>query len=185
MKKTFVFNKDSRGNIPFNIYGDGFEFCCKFCLDRKNAEKRSAAGRSDFKYGKNYDTKQNGSPIQYAAIKRKGYISGSSRVIYATHIAYEIVNETDTTVEIFIDLANTDMWVVDKKEFVEFLLNGKGLVKDNPKKDQLNIQTLWNYKKGAYHGAKYKVVEGWLDEHQLVDDTIIEDILDGFYSKCL
>lgn len=183
--KTFVFNKDSKGNIPSNIYGDGYEFCCKFCLGKKNAEQRSGGGRADFKCGKNYDTKQNGSPIQYANISSKTYIYGSSRVVYATHIAYQIISETDTTVEIFVDLANTDMWVVDKKEFVEFLLNGKGLVRDNPSRQQLNIQTLWNYTKNAYHGAKYKVVEAWLDEHQLTDDTIIEDILDGFYSKCL
>ena len=183
--KTFIFNKDSKGNIPSNIYGDGLESCCKFCLGKKNAEERSAAGRSDFRHGKNYDVKQNGSPIQYASIKSKTYIHGSSRVLYATHIAYKIVSETDTTVEIFIDLANTDMWVVDKKQFVEFLLSGKGLVRNNPTRQQLNIQTLWNYSKNAYHGAKYKVVESWLDEHQLTDDTTIEDILDGFYSKCL
>lgn len=183
--KTYIFNKDSRGNIPSNIFGDGFEFCCKFCLDKQNADERSAAGRSDFKNGKNYDVKQNGSPIKYAAIKSKSYIHGSSRVLYATHIAYQIISETDTTVEIFIDLANTDMWVVDKKQFVEFLLNGKGLVKDNPTRNQLNIQTLYNYTKGAYHGAKYKVVESWLEENSLFDDPTIDDILDGFYRKCL
>jgi hypothetical protein len=182
---TVFIKKTEKGGLPSNLWGDSFEEFCKYCLDRPNTGKRNGAGKEDFRYIKHYDVKQNGSPILYKTYTNN-YIKGSSRVIYATHIAYEIVEETAEGYEVFVDLANTDMWVVDKKEFVEFLrFHPKNLVKDNATRQQINIQTLWNYTKGAYHGAKYKVVESWLDDNQLVDDTIIDDILEGFYSKCL
>lgn len=164
------------------IYGGAFEMAIKHALNRKNYEWLSPTGQSDFKYGKNYDAKQNGSPIAYGIHGYK-YIKGSSRVIYATHIAYKIISETATHIEIFVDLANTDMWVVDRKDFIDYLLNTPGMAKDNPSRGQVNIQTLYNYKKDAYHGKKGKTLESWLDDNQLVDDTIIEDILDGFYAS--
>lgn len=185
--KTFIIPKDKNGGMPSGMFGDCFEMTCKFCLSRNNADYVSASGRADFKRRFNYDTKQNASPILYGDIGKgkSAYIYGSSRVIYATHVAYQVVAETAENFEVFIDLANTDMWVVDKKQFVDFLLSAKGMVKDNPTRNQLNIQTIWNYKKNAYHGAKYKVLETWLDENQLPDDSIVEDILEGFYAKCL
>lgn len=181
MKPEFTFYKDRHGNIPSGIYGDALEMTIKTCLNRRNSNRVSPAGRTDFRRGKNYDVKQNASPIRYGELS-KGYISGSSRVIYATHVAYKITAETDETVTIAIDLGNTDMWVVDKYDFVHFLLTTKGMVKDNPSRQQLNIQTIFNYKKGAYHGKKWQQLTAWLDENRLFDDTIIEDILDSFYS---
>lgn len=183
--KTYFFEKDKHGKIPSLAFGTALEEICKFCLDRKNADTLSPAGRADFRLVKNYDVKQNGSPIKYATSKNGQYIHGSSRVIYATHVAYEVVRETAEGFEIFIDLANTDLWVVDRKDFVTYLLSEKGMVRDNPTRQQLNIQTIWNYSKNAYHGAKYKRLEAWLDENQLVDDSVVEDILEGFYNKCL
>lgn len=183
--KTYFFKKDRQGKIPSLLFGTAFEQIVKFCLDRKNADTLSPAGRADFKRGKNYDVKQNASPILYAFSKNGNYIHGSSRVIYSTHVAYEIISETEEGYEIFIDLSNTDIWVVDKKEFVNFLLTEKGMVRDNPSRNQLNIQTIYNYSKNAYHGKKYQKLEAWLDENQLSDDNIVEDILEGFYSKCL
>lgn len=177
----FTFLKDRHGKIPSGIYGDAFEMTIKACLHRKNYDRVSPAGRADFRYKKNYDVKQNATPIKYGELS-KGYISGSSRVIYATHVAYEITAETEATVTIAIDLGNTDMWVVDKHDFVRFLLTTKGMVKDNPSRQQLNIQTIYNYTKGAYHGKKWQQLTAWLDENRLFDDTIIDDILDNFYN---
>lgn len=174
---TSTFKKTDSG-----IYGNAFEMAVKFALKRKDYGWLSPTGRCDLRYGKCYDTKQNGSPILYSE-HYKTYIKGSSRVIYATHIAYEIVEETEETITIFVDLANTDMWVVDRKDFLNYLLNTPGMAKDNPSRGQVNIQTLYNYKKNAYHGKKGRLMESWLDENQLADDTIIEDILDGFYAS--
>lgn len=164
-----------------SIYGSALEMAIKFALNRKDYGWLSPTGRCDLRYGKCYDVKQNGSPILYSE-HYKTYIKGSSRVIYATHIAYEVVAETEETVTIFVDLANTDLWVVDRKDFLHYLLSTPGMAKDNPSRGQVNIQTLYNYKKGAYHGRKGKTLEAWLDENKL-DDSIIEDILDGFYAS--
>lgn len=181
--KTYYFQKDRNGKLPSLAIGTGLEECIKFSLGKKHADRLSPAGRSDFKMRYNYDVKQNATPIKYGDLS--GYIYGSSRVIYATHVAYEIIREDDNGYEIFIDLARTDLWVVDKEAFVKFLLETKGFAKDNPSRNQINIQTIWNYSKNAYHGAKYKVLEAWLDANRLIDDTIVEDILDGFYNCCM
>lgn len=181
--KTYTFKKERNGGFPRNAFGDGWEMAVKFAAGDKYAEFVSSCGKCDFRHGKHYDTKQNASPILYGEVKRGNtYIHGSSRVIYATHIAYEIINETETEVEIFIDLGNTDFWVVDKKAFVKFLLSTPGMVRDIPARSQMNIQTIWNYSKNKYHGVKYKVLEKWLDENKL-DDDIVDIILDGFYSR--
>lgn len=174
---TSTFKKANSG-----IYGDAFEMAVKHALNRKDYAWLSPTGRCDVKYGKCYDVKQNGSPILYSE-HYKTYIKGSSRVIYATHIAYEIIEETEETITIFVDLANTDMWIVDRKDFLNYLLNTQGMAKLNLSRGQVNIQTLYNYKKNAYHGKKGHAMEAWLDENQLTDDTIIEDILDGFYAS--
>lgn len=174
---TSTFKKKNSG-----IYGDAFEMAVKYALKRKDYGWLSPTGRCDFKYGKCYDTKQNGSPILYSE-HYKTYIKGSSRVIYATHIAYEIVEETEETITIFVDLGKTDMWVVDRKDFLNYLLTTPGMAKLNSSRGQVNIQTLYNYKRNAYHGKKGREMEAWLDENKLEDDTIIEDILDGFYAS--
>lgn len=177
----FTFDKDRNGKIPSGIYGDAFEMTIKACLHRKNYDRVSPAGHADFRYKKNYDVKQNATPIKYGELSNN-YISGSSRVIYATHVAYEFTAETEKTVTIAIDLGNTDMWVVEKNAFVQFLLTTKGMVKHNPTRQQVNIQTIYNYSKGAYHGRKWQELTAWLDENRLFDDSIIDDILDGYYS---
>lgn len=172
------------GKNNSNIYGSALERAIKYALDKKDYGWLSPTGRCDFRHGKCYDAKQNGSPILYGD-HYKTYIRGSSRVIYTTHISYEVISETEETIELFVDLANTDLWVVDRKEFLDFLLNTPGYARFIPSRNQVNIQTMYNYKKGAYHGRKGKVLESWLDEHKLTDDSVIEDILDGFYTRNL
>lgn len=159
------------------LFGGAFETAIKTALHRKNANKISPCGSADFRYnGKNYDTKQNGSPIKYG--NSKTYVKGSNRIIYATHIAYNsIVDNGDGTQTIDIDLANTDMFVVDKKAFVAFLLEN-GLAKVNDSRNQINIQTVYNYKKDDYHGKKGKLIEQWCYDNE-IDDDIIGDILAG------
>ena len=163
--KTYTFDKTDCG-----IFGKAFEMAIKDALNRRNADRVSPCGTSDFRFNhKNYDTKQNGSCIRYA--NDGGYIKGSNRVIYATHIAHTIVAETATHITVAVDLANTNMFVLDKQEFVDFLLD-IGCVKVNAARGTANIQTCYNYKKDAYHGKKGKLIEAWATEHELDDDII-------------
>ncbi len=173
MKKTYKFVKGNGNKKNSSPWGSSFEMTIKDCLGRKNADKVSPAGTSDFRYkGKNYDTKQNGSVIRYNPSSR--YIKGSSRVIYSTHIAYEMY-EDDEYIYITVDLANTEMFVLDRNEFVKFLLDN-GLAKENKSRGTVNVQTSYNYKKDAYHGRTGHKIEAWAYEHDLGDD-IIGDIL--------
>ena len=85
--KIYTFDKTDCG-----IFGKAFEMAIKDALRRKNADRVSPCGVADFRYNcKNYDTKQNGSCIRYS--NDTGYIRGSNRVIYATHIAHTIVRK--------------------------------------------------------------------------------------------
>ena len=174
--KNYTFEKTDSG-----IFGKAFEMAIKDALNRKNADSVSPCGVADFRYNRrNYDTKQNGSCVRYAENSR--YIKGSNRVIYATHIAYTVTAETDTHITIAVDLSATDMFVVDRQEFITYLLEINA-VKVNASRGTANIQTCYNYKKNAYHGKKGKTLEAWMDDNRLMDDTIIDDILDGFYAS--
>lgn len=186
-------NQKTKGNkaMPFttvhgkrnsNIFGSALERSIKYALNKKDYGWLSPTGRCDFRHGKCYDVKQNSSPILYGD-HYQTYIRGSSRVIYATHISYEVISETEDTIELFVNLAETDLWVVDRKEFVDHLLGTPGLAKYVATRNQVNIQTLYNYKRGAYHGRKGLELESWLDDHKLTDDPVIEDILDGFFER--
>lgn len=174
--KIYTFDKTDSG-----IYGKAFEMALKDALNRKNADSVSPSGVADFRYNRrNYDAKQNGSCIRYSENSR--YIKGSNRVVYATHIAYTITAETETHISLTVDLSATDMYVVDRNDFVAYLLTTNG-VKVNASRGTANIQTCYNYKKGAYHGKRGKVLEAWMDENKLTDDDIISDILDGYYAS--
>ncbi len=173
----YTFDKKNKGYI-----GDAFEMAVKEALNRRNADSVSSQGKSDFRYrNKNYDTKQNGSVLQYHPGERM--IKGSNRVVYATHVAYTVEAETAETISISIDLGNTDMYCLDRADFLGFLLTEKGFCKVNEARGQLNVQTFWNYTKNAWHGAKGKRLEAWMDANRLMDDSIVEDILDGFYAS--
>lgn len=174
--KTYTFNKTDKGYI-----GNAFEMAIKDALHSKNADRVSPAGKTDLRYGKYYDIKQNGTVLQYDA--ESGMIHGSSRVIYATHVAHTVVAETETTISIQIRLDETDMFCLDKKTFLNYLLSEKGFCKYNAERGQVNIQTLYNYKKDAYHGKKGKTLEAWMELNRLVEDSIVEDILDGYYAS--
>jgi hypothetical protein len=167
---TYYFKETDKGYL-----GKAFEMEIKNALNRRNANRVSPCGSADFRYHhKNYDTKQNGSVLQYHA--GESYVKGSNRVIYATHIAHSITC-SNGQIAVEVDLASTDMFVLDKKEFVNFL-EEIGCVKVNAERGTVNIQTVYNYKKDAYHGKKGLVIEEWAYEHEL-DDDIIGEILAG------
>lgn len=169
--KQYTFNRTDSG-----IIGKAFEMAIKDALRRRNADKVSPCGTADFRYNaKNYDTKQNGSVIRYAEQSR--YIKGSNRVIYATHIAHTMTDIDADTVGVTIDLQGTDFFCVDRKEFIDFLIS-IGCVKLNASRGTVNIQTVYNYKKDAYHGKKGKLIEAWASEHYL-DDEVIDAIWDA------
>lgn len=164
-------------------FGKGYEVEIKLALKRHNAVTISPCGMSDFRYNhKNYDAKQNGTVIKYPSHRQ--YVRGSSRVIYATHISYEIIGthwapDKDGNmcewVNFTIDLANTQMFVVDKVEFVEFLLE-HNKVKINKSRGSANIQSGYIYSKNKFHGATSRLIEEWAFNHE-VEDTVIDDIL--------
>ena len=167
--KTYTFNKTNSGYI-----GIAFEMAIKDALERSHADRLSPAGKSDFRMGKNYDVKQNGTVLQYNADWKM--IQGSSRVIYATHVKHTVVEETDTTISIQIDLGATEMYCLDRSQFLGFLLSEKGYCKYDAARGKVNIQTMWNYKKNAYHGKKGVVLEAWMKANQLTEDPIVEVI---------
>jgi hypothetical protein len=105
------------------------------------------------------------------------YIKGANRVIYATHIAYAVIEETETHITLAVDLASTDMFILDRQEFLDFLATVNG-VKVNASRGTANIQTCYNYKKGAYHGRLGHRIEEWAQENEL-DDEIIGLIWDA------
>ena len=171
--KQYTFKKTDNG-----IIGKAFEMTIKDLLNRRNADKVSPCGTADFIFNhKCYDTKQNGSCIRYSETER--YIKGSNRVIYATHIAYTITDVDADTVAVAVDLLHTDFYCVDRTEFIKFL-EAIGCIKYNASRGTVNIQTVYNYKKDAYHGKKGKLIEAWASEHWLDDEAIdaIWDALD-------
>lgn len=171
---SYTFKKSDSG-----IIGKAFEMSIKEALNRSNAGKVSPCGQADFRFNhKNYDTKQNGSCIQYTEGGR--YIKGSNRVLYASHVAYRVTEETLDLVTIEVDLFATEIFVLDRKEFLDFLLSS-GLAKRNASRGTVNIQTGYNYKLDSYHGRAGKKIEAWAREHELNDDivTIVYDNLEG------
>ena len=162
---THFFNITDKGMI-----GKAFEMAIKEALQRKNADRVSPCGTADFMYNrKYYDTKQNGSCIRYNENER--YIKGSNRVIYATHVAHTITKIDDNKVAVTIDLKNTNLYCLDRTEFIKFLKD-IGAVKFNASRGTVNIQTVYNYKKDCYHGKIGKLIEAWASEHWLDDEAV-------------
>ena len=167
----FTFNATDSGYI-----GKALEMAVKNALNRKHSNRVNPAGIADFQYNrKNYEVKQNGTVLRYH--EDWGYLRGSNRVIYATHVAHTVTEMTDTTVTVEIDLLNTEFFVLDRKEFLQFLLDN-GYAKRNESRGTVNVQTCYNYKKDAYHGRTGKYIEAWAREHE-IDDDIISLIYDG------
>lgn len=163
--KQYTFNKTDSGYI-----GKAFEMAIKDALNRKNADKVSPCGQTDFRFDRKcYEVKQNGSCVKYSHDSR--YIKGSNRVIYATHIAYNVVEETMENISITVDLASTEMFILDKQDFIEFLGTVNG-IKINASRGTANIQTCYNYKKDAYHGRLGHRIEAWASENEIEDDIL-------------
>lgn len=167
----YTFDKKDNGYL-----GKAFEMEVKRVLNRKNADRVSPSGTADFRFDKrNYEVKQNGSCVRYSDSTK--YIKGSNRVLYATHISYTIIAETDTTISFTIDLLDTQMYILDRAEFLAFL-DTIGCIKFNASRGTANIQTVYNYKKAAYHGRKGRYIEEWAVDHE-IDDDIIDRIFEG------
>lgn len=163
--KAYTFNKTDSG-----ILGKAFEMAIKDVLKRRLADRVSPCGQTDFRYNHNcYEVKQNGSCVKYSNDSR--YIKGSNRVIYATHIAYNVVEETMENISITVDLASTEMFILDRKEFIEFLQSVNG-IKLNASRGTANIQTCYNYKKDAYHGRLGRKIEEWASENEIEDEIL-------------
>lgn len=168
-----IFNQNDDGCI-----GKAFECALKEVLKRKNAEKISPAGSCDFIFNhKHYEVKQNGGVAKYS--NKKNAFVGSNTIIYATHIANTIVNNGNGTITVYIDLENTEFFVLDRKAFYNYLMDTNGL-KVNASRGTVNIQTMYNYSKNAYHGARGKRLEVWARENGL-DDNILEVLFDRIY----
>lgn len=169
--KTYYFKATDKGSI-----GKAFEMAIKDALSVKNANRVSPCGMCDFRFqGKAYDAKQNSSVIKYNDVS--GYVRGSSRVIYATHVSHTKEQNGDM-VGITIDLQTTKFYVVDKKEFIKYL-DSINCIKFNQARNEINIQTVYNYKKDEYHGKKGKLIEAWCYENELTDNVIFDIIMGG------
>lgn len=168
MKFVYTFKNGDKSK-----QGKGFEMAIKEALGLPDARTVSPKGKPDFRFcRKCYDAKQNGTVIKYAT--ETGYIKGASRVIYATHVAYEVLEVTATHTTIRINLADTEMFVVDRNAFVKYLTTTDGMTKTNKGGAEINVQSLFNYSKNDYHGNKWKEITEWLYENDIGDDIIGE-----------
>lgn len=168
----YYFSKNDSG-----IIGKAFEMEIKRVLNRSNADRISPAGQCDFIYKRvHYDVKSNGTVLQYHAGTK--YIKGSSRVIYATHVAHTLREIDGERVGVTVDLSNTDLLVVDRDSFVKFLVEN-GMCKMNAARGTVNVQTVYNYKKDKYHGRKGYAIESWAFENECDYDSIIDTILEN------
>lgn len=171
---------NEKGNFSDGDFGDGLEMLVKYFAGIKKWDEVSPTGKPDFAIGsRHYDVKQNGSPIVYG---NNTAVQGSSRVIYAPFVSVAIIEQTATYRVLQFDLANTEFFIVDKRKFVKFLQTSpKNLCKDNPTRGQLNIQTVYNYKKGEPHGKKGEYIREWCYENE-VDTDLKEKILEAIWN---
>lgn len=122
------------------FYGMVFECAIKEVLGK--IATVSPCGRVDLQKGKKYEIKQNGGelfPVSRTEIK------GVSMVIYAPWI--------DMTKSLMQQTA----FVVERHEFIEILEATKclrGCKKTSDGREVVSVQTLYNYKLNAPHGAK-------------------------------
>lgn len=173
MLYSHTFHENDDGSI-----GKAFEFALKHLIEVKHPDRISPAGRTDFIYKHRcYEVKQNGGVAKYH--EYDGTFRGSRRIIYATHIANTIVNNEDGTITITLDLENTEFFVLDRDVFIDYLERTNGF-KLNKSRDTINIQTMYNYTKDAYHGARGKKLEAWARQNSLEDD-ILDLLFDKIY----
>lgn len=174
-KFSFTFDKNDKGK-----YGDAAEMLVKYACGISNPWTITEKGKPDFKLGRrSYDVKQNGTVIKYNANDRT-YVRGSSRIVYTTHLEQETIDNGDGTVTVMVDMASTQWYVLDKREFIKFLESINGIHKVNEARNEVNVQTFWNYKKDAWHGSKGRQLEAWAWEHALEDDGIVDKIMEVF-----
>ena len=174
MEKVFfdvVIPEDKKKPDTGSIAGDPLEMLVKYYVGIKDWRKVSPKGEPDFAIGtRHYDVKQNGSVIEYANVK--GYIKGSSRVIYAPYVVRDIVRRDEHGYTFSINLMETEWYVVDKWAFVRFLRSMEGYTKMNRDGTEMTIQTLYNYTREKWHGKKGRVILEWLKENHIADDPV-------------
>lgn len=136
-------------------------------------QELKSQGRSDVKHHYNYDVKQASSPIKYGD---KDYIYGSSRLIYAPFIKYEILAINDGIATIQVDIKEQDVYCIAKQDFLE-IIESLGLKKNNKTRDTININTIWNYTKNAPHSKKklHELVT-MLEKYNLSNDELLKKI---------
>lgn len=172
-------------SMTFNAHDDGyvgkaFECALKTLLDRKNADKVSPAGKTDFIYNRHhYEVKQNGGVAQYDMGKKA--FSGTPRIIYATHIVNTVTDNGNGTITVTLDLEQTEFFVLDREVFTAYLKSTNS-IKVNASRGTMNIQTMYNYKKNAYHGARGKELEKWARKNALQDE-ILGILFDKIYGE--
>lgn len=160
--------------------GKAFEYALKAILERKNANRISPAGRTDFIYNSNYyEVKTNGGVAKYS--EYDGFFRGSRRIIYATHVANTVVDNGNGSITVTIDLESTEFFVLDRKKFIDYLKATNG-IKFNESRGTYNIQTMYNYTKDAYHGARGKKLEAWARQNGL-EDNILDVLFDKIYGE--
>ena len=133
--EKFNLNEENAG-----FYGMVFECAIKKALG-KNAVV-SPCGRVDLQKGKKYEIKQNGGELFPVS---RHEIKGVSMVIYAPFI------------DMSLDLEEQTAFVVERHEFLEILESTKclrGCKKSSDGREVVSVQTLYNYKLNAPHGAK-------------------------------
>lgn len=175
MMYSMTFNEHDDGYI-----GKAFECALKTLLNRKNADRVSPAGRTDFVYNhRYYEVKQNGGVAKYDMTSNA--FRGSRRIIYATHIENTVTNNGNGTITVTLDLENTEFFVLDRETFTAYLESTNG-IKINASRGTCNIQTMYNYTKNAYHGARGKKLEAWARANHL-DDDILDILFDKIYTE--
>ena len=163
-------NGEARKEIDNGAFGTLFELLIANISNPKDKrQKLKSQGLADIKCKYNYDTKTASSPIKYG---NKNYIYGSSRLIYAPFVNYEIVKMNDKIVTLKVDIRKQNVFCVSKKDFLE-IIEILNLRKNNKSRDTVNINTVWNYTTGKAHSQKkLKQFIELLSKHNIENDEL-------------
>lgn len=136
-------------------------------------QELKSQGRADIKHKYNYDVKSASSPIKYG---NKDFIYGSSRLIYAPYLKFNILKIDNEIATIQLDIREQSIYCITKKDFLT-IIEKLGLRKNNKSRDTININTLYNYTKNKPHSAKkLKELTYLLEQYNLSDDELYKKI---------
>lgn len=165
---------ETRQEIDNSAFGTLFELLiANIANEKDHRQSLKSQGKADVKHHYNYDVKQASSPIKYG---EKDYIFGSSRLIYAPFIKYEILQKSDVMVTLKIDIKEQNVYCIAKNDFLE-IIDMLGLKKENKSRDTININTIWNYTKNAPHSKKkLRELVTMLEQYNMQDDELLKKI---------